>query len=115
MIEFFQFVAIAPELLSLKIVVRILSNLFLLDIVKMASSDKSGYWTLLITICVVCFVWFMMVASIMLNVDKVLSRFPFIQRVFQLFNGAFLPFFGNTMFLPFATLLLDAYVCDHKA
>jgi hypothetical protein len=82
LIEFFQFVAIAPELQSLKIVIRILSNLFLLDVVKMAAADKSGYWTLLIVICCIVFAWFLMVAAIMLNVDRLLSRFPFIQRSF---------------------------------
>ena len=30
-------------------------------------------------------------------------------------NTAFLPFYGNTMFLPALALLLDAFVCDHQA
>ena len=51
----------------------------------------------------------------MLNAETWMGRCPFIQRMFGLFNSMYLPFFGNTMFLPFATLLLDPYVCDFKA
>jgi hypothetical protein len=110
-IEFFQFVAISPEFTSLEIVIRIISNLFLIDIIKMANEDKSGYWTLLVVIVIICYVWFALVLLIMLNAERCLSKLPFIQRTIALLNSVYLPFFGNTMFLPFSTLLLDPYVC----
>lgn len=47
-IEFFQFVAIAPSFESLKIVIEAASNIFMLDIIKVAQEDKSSYWMLLL-------------------------------------------------------------------
>ena len=73
-IEFFQFVAIAPQLLALQVIIRIASNLFLMDFVKMAGSDKGSYWTLLIVIVVICYLWFMCVILIMLNFEALLGK-----------------------------------------
>jgi hypothetical protein len=114
-LEFFQFVAIAPAFYSLEIVIRIVANLFLLDVIKMAGADKSGFWSLLIALCAVVFLWFFIVISIMLNIDKCLKRSNTISRMYSFFSGVYLPFFGNTMFLPFAALLVDTFVCDHEA
>lgn len=30
-------------------------------------------------------------------------------------NSLLLPFLGNTMFIPFTSIILDAIVCDHRA
>jgi hypothetical protein len=114
-IEFFQFVAIAPAFLSLKVVIEAASNIFMLDVLKVAQEDKTGYWTLLQVICILCYLWFFLVMMIMLNAENWLRRIPFLQRTLALLNGFYLPFFGNTMFLPFSALLLDCFICDKKA
>jgi ABC-type branched-subunit amino acid transport system substrate-binding protein len=114
-IEFFQFIAIAPTFPSLEIVVRATANVFVLDFIKVAGTSKSDYWILLATICGLCYVWFALVLVIMLNGEHWLKKIPFCKRTIQILNSVFLPFFGNTYFLPALTLLLDMYVCDHQA
>jgi len=114
-VEFFQFVAIAPTFASLKIVIEAASNVFMIDIMKVANSGKQTYWTLLVVVCGLCYAWFFLVIMIMANAEYWLRKVPFCQRVLGILNALYLPFFGNTMFLPFTALLLDAYVCDHKA
>lgn len=113
--EFFQFVAIAPVFKSLEVVVRVLANLFLVDVIKMADSDKSGYWNLLITVAALVYVWFFLVLLIIGNADKCLSKVPFVQRMFAFMHSTFLPFIGNLMFLPTTTLLVDPFVCVYIA
>lgn len=114
-IEYFQFIAIAPTFQSLKIVVEAASNIFMLDIMKVAQSSKGDYWIMLGAVCALCYSWFVLVILIMANAEIWLKRVPLCQRMLSLMNALFLPFFGNTMFLPSLALLLDVFVCDHQA
>jgi len=114
-VEFFQFVAIAPTLESLRIVIETSSNVFMLDIMKVAQGDKTSYWTLLLVICLLCYLWFFLVVMIMTDAEKYIQKLPVLQKALSLLNSVYLPFVGNTLFLPFSALLLDAFVCDHEA
>ena len=115
LIEFFQFLAIAPVFQSLEIVVQAASNIFMLDIMKVAQSSKGDYWIMLGVVCALCYFWFFLVVLIMANAESWLKRVPLCQRLLTLMNTLYLPFYGNTMFLPALALLLDAFVCDHQA
>lgn len=55
LIEFFQFVAIAPTFESLKIVIDAASNIFMIDVMKVANEGKETYWTLLAVVCGLCY------------------------------------------------------------
>ncbi|OMJ78302.1 hypothetical protein SteCoe_21897 [Stentor coeruleus] len=114
-VEFFQFVAIAPTFSSLQIVIQAASNIFMLDVMKVASTSKGDYWILLATVCGLCYIWFLLVLLIMLNGEHWLKHVPFCKRMISILNSVFLPFYGNTFFLPALALLLDMFVCDHKA
>ena len=114
-IEFFQFLAIAPTFYSLQIVISASSNIFMLDIMKVANTSKSSYWILLAVVCGSCYCWFLLVVLIMLNGEKALKKVPLCKRTLSILNSVFLPFYGNTLFLPALALLLDAFVCDHEA
>lgn len=114
-VEFFQFIAIAPTFTSLKIVIQAASNIFMLDIMKVAQSDKADYWVLLSAVCALCYAWFILVILIMTNAETWLQKLPMCQRLLSMMNTLFLPFYGNTMFLPALALLLDVFVCDHTA
>jgi threonine/homoserine/homoserine lactone efflux protein len=81
----------------------------------MANEDKSSYWTLLWVIVGIAYIWFVLVLFILLDVDRCLNRFPAIQRLLSLVNSGYLPFFGNTMFLPIIALLYDPFVCVEHA
>jgi ABC-type branched-subunit amino acid transport system substrate-binding protein len=115
LIEFFQFIAIAPELVSLKIVVEIISNIFMFDVLKVAGSDKQDYWYFLIFISGLCFFWFFVVMIITTDTERFLVKNSCTRRIVGIINSAYLPFIGNTMFLPFSSILFDAFVCDHQA
>lgn len=115
LIEFFQFIAIAPTFTALEEVVTSVSNIFMVDILKITQSDKSGYWAMLIVVCVLCYAWFILILLIMGNAERWLKNVPLCQRFMGIVNTMYLPFFGNTMFLPFMTMLLDVFVCDHRA
>ena len=52
-----------------------MSNIFMLDIVKIAASDNTQFWSFLLAICVVCYCWFALVMLIMANVEEWLSKF----------------------------------------
>jgi ABC-type branched-subunit amino acid transport system substrate-binding protein len=114
-IEFFQFIAIAPTFSSLEIVITAASNIFMLDVMKVASSNKGDYWILLTAVCILCYIWCLLVILIMCNGEHLLKKVPLCRRVISLLNSVFLPFFGNTFFLPALALLLDMFVCDHRA
>lgn len=114
-IEFFQFIAIAPTFSSLQIVISAASNIFMLDVMKVAQTSKSDYWILLAVVCGLCYIWFSLVLFIMINGEHLLERLPFCRRIVSIMNSVFLSFFGNTMFLPALALLLDMFVCDHQA
>ena len=114
-IEFFQLVAIAPTFKSLQVVIESASNIFMVDAMRIAQQNKQGYWSELATICSLCYLWFVLVVLIMMNAETWMKRAPFCQRLLALFNSLYLPFIGNTMFLPFTALLVDAFICDHNA
>ena len=114
-IEFFQFLAIAPTFSSMEIVVSAASNIFMLDIMKVANTSKADYWILLAVVCALCYCWFFLVVLIMFNGEHTLKKIPLCKRTLSILNSVFLPFYGNTLFLPALALLLDAFVCDHEA
>ena len=87
----------------------------MLDVMKVASSNKGDYWILLVAVCILCYIWFFLVVLIMFNGEHLLKKVPFCRRIVSLLNSVFLPFFGNTFFLPALALLLDMFVCDHRA
>ena len=97
LVEFFQFVAIAPAFSSLQAIVEGVSNIFMLDVIKVAQGDQSSYWNLLIVICIVCYIWFFLVVFIICSSGDWVSV---LQRALGFFNAFYLPFVGNTMFLP---------------
>jgi threonine/homoserine/homoserine lactone efflux protein len=76
----------------------------------MANEDKSSYWTLLLVIVGIAYLWFILVVFILFDVDKYLNKVPAIQRLLSLINSGYLPFFGNTMFLPIIALLYDPFI-----
>ena len=115
LIEYFQFLAIAPTFQSLEIVVQAASNIFMLDILKVAQSSKGDFWIMLGVVCGLCYFWFFLVLLIMANAESWLRKVPLCQRLLVLMNALYLPFYGNTMFLPSLALLLDTFVCDHQA
>ena len=114
-IEFFQLVAIAPKLKSLQVVIQSASNIFMVDAIKTTQQDKSGSWQELVAVCCLCYCWFVLVILIMMNAESWLKRVPFCTRILALMSDLYLPFIGNTMFLPFTALLVDAFICDHQA
>jgi ABC-type branched-subunit amino acid transport system substrate-binding protein len=118
-IEFLQLLALAPKFAAVQMVLKDLSNLVMLDVMSVSNVSKSkgetsGYWTELVVISVLCYLWFLTVVLIALNVDKYLKAVPGLFRVFTAATGIYLPLVGNSLFLPFLTLLLDAFVCDHE-
>ncbi|OMJ76504.1 hypothetical protein SteCoe_24126 [Stentor coeruleus] len=114
-VEFFQFVAIAPNFSSLQRVIQAASNVFMLDAIKVASSNKSDYWILLSAICGLSYLWFLLVLLTMLKGEDWLKSISFCKRIVSILDSVFLPSYGNTFFLPALALLLDMFVCDHKA
>lgn len=119
-IEFLQLLALAPKFASVQMVLKDLSKLVMLDVMSVSTISKSkgetsGYWMQLTAISVLCYVWFLVVVLIALNADKYLKAVPGVFRVFTVVTGIYLPLVGNSLFLPFLTLLLDAFVCDHQA
>ena len=113
-IEFFQFLAIAPIFQSLEIVIKTASNVFMLDLLKVTSTSKQNYWPMLSTVCALCYIWFILIILIMTNAETWLKKVPLCQRFLRLMNSVFLPFFGNTMFIPALAILLDVYICDYQ-
>ncbi|CAG9326563.1 unnamed protein product [Blepharisma stoltei] len=114
-IEFCQFVAIAPTFPALESVVQGFSNVFMIDALKVSHSNKQGFWAMLSCVCALCIIWFLIIISIMSNAEQYIQNSVLCQRIYELMNNLYLPFIGNTMFLPFMTILLDVFVCDHKA
>ena len=114
-IEFFQFVAISPYFQSLQGVIQVISNVFMLDVLKIAQTSEQYYWQLLSAVCSLCFIWFLMMVLVIFKGDSWVRRIPVCRKIVSLLNTFFLPFFGNTMFLPVLALLLDVFVCDHQA
>lgn len=119
-IEFLQLLALAPKFEAVQLVLKDLSKLVMLDVMSVSNISKSkgetsGYWLQLTVISALCYLWFLIVVLIALNVDKYLKAVPGLFRVFTAVTGIYLPLVGNSLFLPFLTLLLDAFVCDHEA
>ena len=115
LIEFFQFIAIAPSLKSLQVVINSISNIFMLDVLKVANASKQDYWYFLIFVCCLCYFWFFVVIIISTDIENFFMKNSFFRRFFEIVNSAYLPFIGNTMFLPFSSILFDAFVCDNEA
>lgn len=115
LIEFFQFAAIAPTFSSVEIVFEIIANIFMMDAIKITQTEKSAYWDMLVIICIVCYLWFALLILIIVDAEQWLKRAPPVKKMLSLLNSAYLPFIGNTMFLPLVAILLDALVCDSQA
>lgn len=113
-VEFFQFLAIAPYFKSLQIVIEVISNMFMMDFMKITQADKRYYWDALSGTCALCYVWFILMIMIIIKGENWVKKLPVCRKAVEFLNSYFLPFFGNTMFLPALAFLLDAFVCDHQ-
>ena len=113
-VEFLQFLAIAPTFKSLDLLITILSNIFMLDVIKITNSSSQYYWFMLSAVCSLCFVWFGFMIVMICKKTSLFNRFSLCKRFFGSLISVFLPFFGNTLFLPTLAFLLDAFVCDHQ-
>ncbi|OMJ83375.1 hypothetical protein SteCoe_15705 [Stentor coeruleus] len=113
-VEFFQFLAIAPYFKSLQMVIEVISNVFMMDFMKITQADKRYYWDVLSGTCALCYVWFILMVVIIVKGENWVKKLPVCRKAVEFMNSYFLPFFGNTMFLPALALLLDAFVCDHQ-
>lgn len=114
LVEFFQFMAIAPRFKSLELFIVIISNVFMLDVIKILEAKSNYYWIMLSTVCALCFVWFFLMVFVILKKTRKFNGFPLLKKCFTFLITFFLPFFGNTLFLPTLAFLLDAFVCDHQ-
>lgn len=67
-------------------------------------------------VCSLCVIWFVMMMLLIFQKREggLIKKIPIVGKLISLLNGSFLPFLGNTMFLPTLALLLDAFVCDHE-
>ena len=113
-VEFLQFLAIAPTFKSLDLLITVLSNVFMLDVIKITNASTGYYWFMLSAVCSLCFVWFGFMIVMICKKTSVFNRFSLCKKCFGGLISVFLPFFGNTLFLPTLAFLLDAFVCDHQ-
>jgi hypothetical protein len=113
-VEFLQFLAIAPVFKSLDLLIKVLSNVFMLDVIKITDSESNYYWFMLSAVCSLCFFWFTLMVIVITKKTELISRIPILKKVLAWLISLFLPFFGNTLFLPTLAFLLDAFVCDHQ-
>ena len=114
LVEFFQFLAIAPTFRSLNIFIGVLSNIFMLDVLKILETRSNYYWFMLSGVCGLCFVWFILMIFVIFKKTNKFSGIPILEKCLGFLIAFFLPFFGNTLFLPTLAFLLDAFVCDHQ-
>lgn len=112
-IEFFQLLALAPSLPVLQTVLEAVSNLAMLDPMRLLNLPSPVYWIQLSLISGLCDVWFLLVLLIMVNAERCLVSFPSVKRLLALVSDIYLPLVGNLLFFPFLSQLLDAIVCDH--
>ena len=112
-IEFFQLLALAPSLPVLQTVLDAVSNLAMLDPMKLLNLPSPIYWVQLSLISGLCDVWFLLVLLIMVNAERCLVSFPGVKRILAMVSDLYLPIVGNLLFFPFLSQLLDAIVCDH--
>ena len=114
-IEMFQYIAIGPVFYAVEDTSRAVPNVFMLDFVKAADRDERDYWAFLGLIIALVFVWFLMVVLILLNFQKNILKWKSYQRLIQLLNALFLPFYGNACFILVISALLDPLVCIWEA
>jgi len=81
-IEFFQMIAISPYFESVKIAIEAISNIFMLDVIKVSQEDKSSYWSLLVFVCGICYIWVFLVIFIIFDCEKISKVLAVIPRTF---------------------------------
>ena len=69
---------------------------------------------MLSVVCSLCFIWFILMMMVIFKGENWVHKIPVFRKVSSILNAIFLPFFGNTLFLPILAFLLDAFVCDHQ-
>mmetsp|Transcript_45487 Transcript_45487/g.52369 ORF Transcript_45487/g.52369 Transcript_45487/m.52369 type:complete len:1218 (+) Transcript_45487:43-3696(+) len=112
-VEFFQFLALAPLFLAQSDFLQRIVGLAMFDLLELIGkgADPKFFWISVNVVISFSFLWFFLVLLNMLNIESHLNRKPTLQKLLNTLTNLLLPLIGNTCFLPFTKLLVDIFVC----
>ncbi|CAG9333080.1 unnamed protein product [Blepharisma stoltei] len=110
-IEFFQYIYLGPPVSSMNSAVAYMSEATSVDLTSFITFKGTIFWiTMIFTLCVV-------LLSIFLNIFTV-TRFKNLLKwriciSIRVFAEALMPLFGNALFIPIISFLLNIFSCTH--
>ncbi|CAG9319384.1 unnamed protein product [Blepharisma stoltei] len=112
-IEFFQFVAIGPDITLISSFLAKISNSFSLNLENSLKLKNGVFWIVIDGIYGAITVWLIFCAVILLRLDEKFPSVSFL-RFLAWLADYLMPILGNLCFIPFISMCLNVFVCDQS-
>ncbi|CAG9331428.1 unnamed protein product [Blepharisma stoltei] len=112
-VEFFQLLSQGPDIRPLNSFLADIGDALSLDLTSFIKLENGVFWMFVTTIIVLCGLWSIFCIEIFLQLDEKFNKI-WIFRVLGVAADYSMPILGNLCFIPFISILLEIFVCDHS-
>ncbi|CAG9331452.1 unnamed protein product [Blepharisma stoltei] len=112
-VEFFQLLSMGPDIRPLNSFIADIGDALSLDLESFVKLENGVFWWIAIVVIVLCALWVVFCLEIFFQLDeKFYDMWAFRALGFLADNS--MPVLGNLCFIPFISILLEVFVCDHS-
>ncbi|CAG9331440.1 unnamed protein product [Blepharisma stoltei] len=112
-VEFFQFISQGPDIRPLNAFLADIGDAVSLDLESFAKLENGVFWWIATIIIILCGVWTIFCLEIFFQLDEKLNHIWFFRALSFLADNS-MPILGNLCFIPFISILLEIFLCDHS-
>ncbi|CAG9331429.1 unnamed protein product [Blepharisma stoltei] len=113
MVEFFQLIFMGPDIRTLSPFLADICNMLTLDLKSFAKLENGVFWWFATGIIVLCWLWTIFCFEIFFHWDEKFRHIWFFRALGVLADHS-MPVLGNLCFIPFISILLEVFICDHS-
>ncbi|CAG9319095.1 unnamed protein product [Blepharisma stoltei] len=112
-IEFFQFASMGPNISELSLTLGNFSNILILELTNIIKLKNGVFWIIVDAVYGLILAWISMCIVTIFRLDEKYSKFWIFWAINWL-SDFLMPILGNLCFIPFISICLDIFVCDHS-
>ncbi|CAG9331427.1 unnamed protein product [Blepharisma stoltei] len=112
-VEFFQLLSQGPDIRPLNSFLANIGDALSLDLKNFSKLEDGVFWWFAGSIITLCVLWAIFCVEIIFHLDEKFNRIWFFRELGVIADYS-MPILGNLCFIPFISILLEIFVCDHS-
>ena len=109
LIEFLQLLSIGPSFISFNEVLSNISEIFSLNISKIAKFEKTTFWVIFASVLIISYLWLILLSVTFFKLTK---RYPILTEKLNELETVLFPIITNFFFVPILVCLMSILKCD---